>query len=182
MNDSKISVRYARALFQSALERNITDRVNSDMGFVSEVCSMPEFREILENPVIKPSDKKKVFSEIFRGKVEEITMSLINLVITNGRENYLPAIARVYKSETMKHQGITECHLTTAVKVDDGIRKQIAGLISSLFNTSVDFRENIDGAIIGGFILRVDDNYIDASVRNKLRKIKRELVGTGKLQ
>lgn len=182
MNDSKISVRYAKALFQSALEREITARVNSDMDFVSEVCSMAEFREILENPVIKPSDKKKVFNEIFGGKVEEVTMSLINLVITNGRESYLPAIARVYRSETMKHQGITECLLTTAVKVDDGIKNQIAGLISSLFNTSVDFRENIDGEIIGGFILRVDDNYIDASVRNKLRKIKRELIGTGKTQ
>ena len=182
MNDSKIPVRYARALFRSALEKNITDKVNSDLAFVSDVCILPEFKEILENPVIKASDKKRVFAKLFEGRVEKITMSLIDLVINNGRESYLPAIARVFRSETMSHSGITECLLTTAVQVDEIIKKQIKDLISSVFNTTVSLTENIDEEIIGGFILRIDDNYIDASVRNKLRKIKRELAGTGRFQ
>ena len=182
MNDSKIPVRYAKALFRSALGKNIIDRVNSDLAFVSDVCRLPEFKELLENPVIKASDKKRVFIKLFEGKVENITMSLIDLVINNGREGYLPAIARVYRSETMRHSGITECLLTTAVQVDETIKKQITDLISSVYKTTVNLNENIDEEIIGGFILRIDDNYIDASVRNKLRKIKKELVGTGRLQ
>jgi len=182
MNDSKISVRYARALFQSALERDSIERVNRDMTFVSEVCSLPEFKEILENPVIRASEKKRVFGEIFTGEVEKITMSLIELVINNGREGYLPAIARVFRSETMKHSGITECLLTTAVRVDEKIKGEISDFISSVFNTKVDLRENIDEEIIGGFTLRVDDNYIDASVRSRLRMIRKELTGGSRLQ
>ena len=48
-------------------------------------------------------------------------------------------------------------------------------MISDVFKTKVELEEVIDAEIIGGFILRVDDNYIDASVRNKLNKIKKEL-------
>ena len=48
-------------------------------------------------------------------------------------------------------------------------------LIASAFKTKVELKESVDKEIIGGFILKVNDNFIDASVRNKLRKIKKEL-------
>jgi F-type H+-transporting ATPase subunit delta len=102
-------------------------------------------------------------------------MSLIDIVVKNGREKYIPAIARAFVHETKKHKGITESLLTTAVKVNTAIKKQVTGMIEDLFKTKVDMKENIDEAIIGGFILKIEDNYIDASVRNKLRKIKKEL-------
>ncbi len=81
----------------------------------------------------------------------------------------------------MKYNDITESVLTTAVKVDPDIKKQISDLIANLFKTKVDLKENIDDSIIGGFILKVEDNYIDASVRNKLRKIRNEL-GVGSFE
>ena len=110
------------------------------------------------------------------GNVEEITLSLIDLVVKNGRESFLPAIARVFIHETLKYKGITKSVLTTAFKVDEKVKKQIIELISDVFKTKVELEEVIDPEIIGGFILRVDDNYIDASVRNKLNKIKKELM------
>ncbi|MCX6322262.1 MAG: ATP synthase F1 subunit delta [Bacteroidia bacterium] len=175
MNDSKISVRYSRALFQSALEKKILDKVNQDMIFISEVCKIPEAKEFLHSPIIVPSKKAAIFHKMLGDNVEEITLSLIDLVVRNGRESYIPAIARVFIHETMKHKGITESVLTTAVKVEANVKKQIADLISEVFKTKVVLKENIDADIIGGFILRVDDNYIDASIRNKLRKIKKSL-------
>jgi F-type H+-transporting ATPase subunit delta len=178
MNDSKISVRYSRALFQAALEKKILDKVNQDMIFISEICKIQETKEFLHSPIIVPSKKTAIFHKMLGDNVEKITLSLIDLVVQNGRESYLPAIARVFIHETMKYKGITESLLTTAVKVDSKVRKQISDLISEVFKTKVELKENIDTEIIGGFILRVDDNYIDASIRNKLRKIKKELKGS----
>jgi len=100
---------------------------------------------------------------------------MIDLVVKNGREAYIPAIARVFIHDTKEYNGITETLLTTAVKVDTGIKKQVTDMIADLFKTNVDLKENIDVSIIGGFILKIEDNYIDASVRNKLRKIRKEL-------
>jgi F-type H+-transporting ATPase subunit delta len=178
MNDSKISVRYSRALFNSALDKKILDNVNQDMIFISEVCKIPEAKEFLKSPIIPPSKKEDIFHKMLGDNVEKITLSLIDLIIKNGRESYLPAIARVFIHETKKHKGVTESYLTTAVKVDDKIKKEITDLISEVFKTKVELDENIDSDILGGFILRVDDNYIDASIRNKLRKIKKELLGS----
>jgi F-type H+-transporting ATPase subunit delta len=178
MNDSKISVRYSRALFQSALEKKILDKVNQDMILILEVCKTAETREFLQSPIIVPSKKSSILHNMFGESVEKITLSLLDLVVNNGRESHLPAIARVFIHETMKYKGITESLLTTAVKVDEKVKKQITDLISDIFKTKVELKENIDKEIIGGFILRVDDNYIDASIRSKLRKIRKELKGS----
>ena len=184
MNDSKISVRYSRALFQSALDKKLLDEVNQDMIFIAEICQLPDVKELLTSPIIVPSKKADILHKILGKELNELTLSLVDIVVKNGRERYIPAIARVFIHETMKFNGVTKSVLTTAVKVDENVRKQVSGLISDLFKTRVDLEENIDSDIIGGFILRVDDNYIDASIRNKLRKIRKELknmvITTGK--
>jgi F-type H+-transporting ATPase subunit delta len=175
MNDSRISVRYSRALFQAALDNKILERINRDMILLKDVCANPEIKEFLSNPVIRPSKKTEILENLLSKDVHKLTLSLIGLVVKNGRERFLPAIARVFVHDTMKYNDITESLLTTAVKVAPGIKKQISDLIANLFKTKVDLKETIDETVIGGFILRVDDSYIDASVRNKLRKIRKEL-------
>jgi F-type H+-transporting ATPase subunit delta len=136
---------------------------------------MNEVKEVLESPIIKPSKKTAIFHSILEKNTEKITLSLVDLLIKNGREKFLPAIARVFKDETLKYKGITETFLTTAVTVNDKIREEISEMISSVFKTKVELKETVDKEIIGGFVLKVNDNYIDASVRNKLRKIRKEL-------
>jgi F-type H+-transporting ATPase subunit delta len=178
MNESKISVRYSRALFELALEKNILDKVGQDMLFISEICKISEMKELLTSPVIKPSQKSNILHKIFENDVDKATLSLIDLVVKNGRANFIPAIARVFITETMKYKGITKSTLTTAAPIASKVKQQITDMITSVFKTKVEFEENVDPAIIGGFILKVDDNYIDASVRNKLRKIKKELIGS----
>ena len=177
MNESKISVRYSKALFESAVEQNILDRVYNDILFISEICKLPETKDLLMSPIIFPSRKSEILHKMFEGRIEKITMSLIDLTVKNGRESFIPSITRVFVSETMKFKGITRSVLTTAVKIDPEIRKQIIEIIQKVFKTKVELEENVDTEIIGGFILRVEDNLIDASLRNKLRRIRKELIG-----
>jgi F-type H+-transporting ATPase subunit delta len=174
MNESKISVRYSRALFQLAVEKKLVDKTFADMIFISEVCRIPEAKEILESPIIVPSKKIAILKSVFEKNIEKITMSLLELLVKNGRESQLPAVARVFMDETRRYTGVTESFLTTAIPVNEKIKKQISEMISSVFKTKVELREIVDKEIIGGFVLKVNDNYIDASVRNKLRKIKKQ--------
>ena len=175
MNDSKISVRYSRALFESAIQNKVLDDVHNDMILILEISSDPQVKEVLGSPVIPPSKKVTIMNALFSKSVNKLSMSLIEMVVRNGREKYLPAIARVFIHETMKYKGITEVILTTAVKVNDKVRDQISEMISKAFKTKVELKEIIDRDIIGGFILKIDDSYLDASVRNKLNRIEKEL-------
>jgi F-type H+-transporting ATPase subunit delta len=176
MNNSKISVRYSRAIFQSALEKKNLDKVYQDMIFISEICKNPETKEFLQSPIINPTKKEAIFHSMLEGNVEAITLSLLDLIVKSGRESFIPLIALNFIHETKKYKGITESVLTTAVKVDENIKKQVTDLISDIFKTTVELKENVDPEIIGGFILQIDDKYIDASIKNKLRKIKKELI------
>ena len=177
MNNGKISVRYAQALFESAVEKKLLDKVFQDMIYISEACKIPEMKEFLANPIIIPAKKTDVLQKILGKSIEKITFSLIELIVKNGRESFIPAIARVFIHETKEYKGITESVLTTAIKIDPKIRQQIIDFISGIFKTKVELKEVVDKEIIGGFILRIEDHYIDASVRNKLRKIEKELRG-----
>lgn len=175
MNDSKISVRYSRALFQSAVENGILDKVDQDMKLVLELCRVPEVINFLKSPIIVPSKKTGIIHKLLGENVDKSTLSLIDIIVKNGRESSLPAIARAFIHETLKHKGVTGSLLTTAVKVDDEVREKIVSLIEEIFKTKISLSDNVDPDIIGGFVLRVGDNYVDASIRNKLRKISREL-------
>ncbi len=177
MNESKISVRYSLALFESAIGKKVLDQVYQDMIFILEICSVKEMKELLESPIIVPSKKSEILNKVFKGNVEKLTLSLVEMVVKNGRESFLPGIARLFIGRTKEYKGITESLLTTAVKVDEKIKKQIIDLISGIFKTKVELKDVVDKEIIGGFVLRVEDNFIDASVRNKLRKIEKELKG-----
>lgn len=174
MNQSKISVRYSRALFQSALESKLLDKVNQDMIFILGICGLPEVKELLTSPIIVPSKKTEILHIIFGDNLQKLTLSFLDLIVKNGRESSIPDIARVFTHETMKHNGIKETILTTAVKVNPELKNKITGIITGLFKTKIDLKENIDEEIVGGFILKIDDNYFDASIRNKLRKIRKE--------
>jgi len=175
MNDSKISVRYSRALFQSALENGILSEVDKDMRLILEVCRVPEVTDFLKSPIIVPSKKTEILHKLFGENVRKITLSLIDIVVKNGRESSLPAIARVFIHETLKYNGVTDSVLTTAVKVDDEVRERIVKLIEEIFKTKISLSDIVDPDIIGGFVLRIGDNYVDASIRNKLRKVQKEL-------
>jgi F-type H+-transporting ATPase subunit delta len=178
MNNSLISVRYTKALFQSALDKNILDKVNQDMVFISGVLMDETAREFLKNPVIAPAKKMEIFHKMFGRSIEKVTMSLIDLLVKNGRESFLPAVARNFTHETLKYKGITRTVLTTATGLDEKVKKQLADLISEQFKTKVELEEAIDPEILGGFVLRIDDSYIDASVKSKLNKIRKELTGS----
>jgi F-type H+-transporting ATPase subunit delta len=69
MNDSKISVRYAKALFESAKEKDLLDEVSADMVEVQGIYMIPEFNDMLVNPVMKESQKYSVLDKVLGKKV-----------------------------------------------------------------------------------------------------------------
>ena len=106
MNESQISVRYAKALFKSASEMQILDQVFRDMELVSGVCQLEDFKYVLELPSLQSSKKCRLVGTVLKDKVSEISVSMINLVIQNNREMYLSAIARNFGDLYRQAKGI----------------------------------------------------------------------------
>ena len=82
MNESKISVRYAKALFLAADEAGTLKDVMDDMSFIMKTYKEGRFREMLESPVVRPSDKKLVVIEIFSNRITALTSDFLDLLIS----------------------------------------------------------------------------------------------------
>lgn len=176
MNESQISVRYAKALFQSASEKQMLDEAYHDMELLSEICKLDDFTYMLVLPSLQASQKRKVTRAIFEPHLSELSISMINLVIRNKREIYLPGIARYFKDLYRKAKGIHLAKLETAQPVDKSILDAIKELIRRTYHAEVDLNSEIDPDLIGGFILTVEGNQYDASVASNLKKIKKQLL------
>lgn len=177
MNEGKISVRYAKALFSLAKEENQHYLVMKDMeNLLKLFASVPEFNELTDNPVLKPSKKIDILNIIIQDRVQPITQSFIELIVENNRLNYLGSIARIYLDMYKQDLGIKPATLITAVPVDGELRHTILRIIEKRMNIKIELEEKIDAALIGGFVLKIGNQQIDASLLYQLEKIKKELI------
>ncbi len=176
MNESQISVRYAKALFQSASEKKLLKRVQDDMEMLAEICKLKEFQYMLAQPSLETSKKCKIAESIFARHFSELSLSMVILVIRNKRELFLSGIARYFGDLYRKAMAIRKATLITAHEVDEKILKQIGELIRKAYQAEVEMAAVVNKNIIGGFVLTVEDRQYDASVSGQLRKMKKQLL------
>ncbi len=177
MNLSKISVRYSKALFLTSQEKNVLKRVNDDMLLLYNTClDIEEFNKLLKNPIVSSSTKRKIIEFVFSGNVHEITLSFLYLILKNNREVFLEDITRVFLDLYRKKMEFVSVLLTTAISIDDDLRKKIIEMINTTYKADVEMTESVNKNILGGFKLQIEDKLLDASVSTSLNKLKRELL------
>jgi F-type H+-transporting ATPase subunit delta len=176
MNNGKIPVRYAKALISAAEEQGIMDEVRNDMKNILNILkNVPEMLQMLESPIISRSKKLEVLISVFDGKVHPLTLSFFRLAVENNREEQLAGMARMYINFYKQAKGIKIATLKTAVPVDKETKDKLAIMIRKVFKTEIELTDETDEDLIGGFILQVEDQQLDASISGQLNKIKRKL-------
>jgi F-type H+-transporting ATPase subunit delta len=179
MNESIIRVRYAKALFQLAEEYKIQETIKKDLDEILICISeSKEFRVLLETPLIKPFNKSKLINEIFEGRIEKLSLDFIHLLVKNKREAFLGQICLYFIDEYKLKQGIKEAIIFTADPLKPEHKKEILEYISNKLKLNIELHDKVDPSMIGGFILRIEDQQINASIKSQLRKIKRELINS----
>lgn len=171
MADQRVASRYVKSLLGLAEERGVLEAVHKDMLLFSQVCKENRaFTFMLRSPVIRHEKKKAVLDKIFGGKVNPLTMGIIDILTRKNREPILPAIAEEFHNAYNEFKGIGKASITTTIPMDSSLRTSIEAIVKKLSDKKlVDISEKIDKDLIGGFILNVGDRQIDASIRSKLR-------------
>lgn len=177
MNQSKISVRYAKAFYEFGSDKKILDILVADVKLlVNSLQSIPEFQEFISNPIVKPSDKKLFISNLLDKKVSTETINFLHVVITNKREIFIQDILRNFLDMYRKNSGITEVTITSSVELTKQQKEIVSKFVEKEFKTKVDVIEKVDASLLGGYILRIDDLQYDASIKTKLKQVKKELL------
>ena len=174
MKDSKTAARYAKALLGLSLDGGKLDSVYSNMQSLSEtIKGSSDLQSLINNPVIKGTDKLTVFSSLFATDFEESTMNTINLLLNNKREGLLAEVANQFIIQYKSHKNIVTAEVISATKLDEELKNKVLSLLKH--DGEVEIIEKVDASLIGGFIVRVGDKQIDASIATKFKQLRKEI-------
>lgn len=175
MKSTKAASRYAKALLELAIEQNKVEAVAADMKYLAQVNNeTPDFQVLLKSPVINTPKKIAIFSEIF-GQFDQLSTMFVNLIINNRREFMLAEIAHSFEAQLKSHNGIVPITLVSAVALTDATKKEILEKVQKSIKGTLEVTEIIDETLIGGFIIRMDDVQIDASIASQFNNLKQRL-------
>lgn len=173
MDHSTIAVRYSKAIFEVALNEGLLEQVKNDFDNIGALHVNNEFVSLLKSKTVQPSYKKKFFDSLFGKTFNKITLQFLYIVIESKREDFIPGICLNFLSRYYSYKNIKKAKLTTAIELNDITKQKIETELGQKFNAKIELTTQSDTNIIGGYILQIDDNQIDASIANKLKQLKK---------
>jgi len=178
MPNPRLAARYAKSLIDLANETNQLESVYRDMLYLQAVCKESrEFLALMRSPVVKADKKVAIVEAVTRGKISELTDSFNRLMITKGRESYLPEISSAFIDQYKHQKGIHTIKLTTAVPVTEEVKAQLINQVQQQTNMgNIDLKASVNEEIIGGFVLEMGDQLVDASILYDLNKVKSQFL------
>jgi F-type H+-transporting ATPase subunit delta len=176
MKSNKAAVRYAKALLELAVEHNKVELIEADILQLLKVANEAhDFQVFLNSPLINIDKKIAVIKQIF-SDFNQTTIDFLNLVTNNGRETVMIDIAKQFISQLKTLRGIVPVTIISAQPLEESTKQSILVNIAPAIHGTPEITEEIDSDLIGGFIVRMGDHQIDASVASQLQRLKQQFV------
>ena len=174
---SAVAERYAAALADVAVERKNSETIKRNLAaFAEAFSSVADLRNALESPALNAEVKRKVIAEV-AGKMglDVAVRNFIYLVVDHRRTEILPEMEEAFLSELNERLGIVEAEVTSAHELNDDEKRQLRTVLEQRTGKKVEARFQIDGALLGGAIVRLGSTIYDGSVRDQLKRLREQL-------
>ena len=173
MQQSRVTIRYAKALFQLVIEQDALEQSYRDMVLLDKVCAeSKELSMLLKSPIVKTDKKLKILEEVFGSKISKVTMSFINIITTKKREKILALIASSFITLYKAHNKIETATVITADPLDEALIAEVISFIKKHGDDNVELTKKVDSTIIGGAIIRMRGKQLDASVSKAISELR----------
>lgn len=176
MSESRIAARYARSLYDRAVEVNTLPAVYGEISQIHALVHQSrDLFHFLNSPLIPKDKKRAALDKIFGGFSAEVK-GLIELLVAKNRESLLHLVAAEFIKWYNQLNAITEAVVTTAIALDDNtLNKVIAYVKQQTGAREVKITSKIDPHIIGGFTIMFEGKIYDSSLLTQIKRIKQEL-------
>jgi F-type H+-transporting ATPase subunit delta len=164
------------ALIGLADERNLTERIGQDMALIQETLNENSLlRAVLSTPIIRPGLLENAIKSIFEKHLTLEVMNLMKLLIHKGRGALLDKVAENYLLILDERMNVMNAHITSAQELDEKAKADISAKLGSIMKTTVRPSYKVDPSLRGGFVAKVGDTLIDASIQNQLELLREHL-------
>jgi F-type H+-transporting ATPase subunit delta len=166
---------YGRSLFEVARENDKLDVIREQLGeFADAVDDNRELQVFLFSPYFSTEEKKDGLGKIV-GDADEHFLNFLELLAEKHRLPVIFRIRRVLDQLWAKENKLLEVSVTSAVELDEKLVKQIGDEIEKQTGQTVELQSNVDPDVLGGLVLQVGNTVLDASVRNRLEKLRKQI-------
>jgi ATP synthase F1 delta subunit len=166
---------YAKALFDVAKEKDKLDDVHEQLGqFADALEESPDMQAFFFSPYFSSADKQEGISKAVSGAESEL-VNFLELLAEKHRMPVLFAVRRAFDelyAEERKRIAVT---LTSAVELDPKVVKKVGEEIKRQTGREIEIETTVDEGVLGGLVLQVGNKVLDASVRSKLDRLRREI-------
>jgi F-type H+-transporting ATPase subunit delta len=164
---------YAEALMSLAEAQNLTSQFGENANAVLEtLASSAELGEFLVNPFTKADSKKAVVRQLFESQVQPYFLNFLLLLVDRRRIFLLEGICRQYRVLLRKLSNTVLAEVISTIALSDTQRESVIQKVKEMAQaTEVELETKIDPELIGGVIIKVGSQVLDASIRGQLRRI-----------
>lgn len=175
MSAERLSFRYAKSLLELAKDQGQLETIKGDIESLKAATENRDLYMLLKSPVVSKMKKANVLEAIFGDGFQDMTMSFMDILLTKGREMYIPEIATEFLAQYKAMNKISTVKLITAKPIGDAALAAIkAKLVAgNELENDVEIETFVDEDLIGGFKLEFNDKLYDASVAHQLNQLKK---------
>jgi F-type H+-transporting ATPase subunit delta len=167
---------YARSLFEAALEKDQLDEVREQLGeFADAVNDDRNLQIFFFSPYFSTQEKVEGLHRAVSG-AEPILLNFLELLLENHRMPAIFRIRRSYDALWEEHNRLLPVEVTSAVELDEQTVRHIGDQIQEQTGRTVELSSTVEPDILGGIVVRVGNQVLDASIRNRLENLRKQVV------
>jgi ATP synthase F1 delta subunit len=169
---------YARSLFQVAQEQDKLDAIRDQLvEFADALSQSREMQQFFFSPYFSTKEKEEGLEKVVSG-AEDAMLNFLKLLIENHRMPLLFRVRAEFDELWEQENKLLPVQVTSAVELDKRTVKQIGDRISEQTDRKVDLSSRVDPEILGGIVVRVGNSVLDASIRNRLEQLRKQVART----
>ena len=166
---------YARSLFEVAQEHDKLDVVRDQIGeFADALDRSRELQTFFFSPYFSTEEKKQGLDKALEGE-DDVVRNFLAVLIENHRMPALFRIRRELDAMWREVNKLLPVQVTSAVELDEAVTRQIGEEIGRQTGRQVELTTNVDPDVLGGIVLRVGNSILDASIRTRLDRLRKQV-------
>jgi F-type H+-transporting ATPase subunit delta len=177
MSTRSSAARYARALFDVALQESITERADQDLStFAALLEQHPSLRDVLSHPAI-PAARKRALTQELTARLQLSTpvTKVLLLLAERDRLALLPDLVELYRERLLDYQQVVRAEITTAEPLQGETETQLRDRLARATGRKVTLTTRVDPAILGGVVTRIGNIVYDGSLAAQLARMRERL-------
>jgi F-type H+-transporting ATPase subunit delta len=166
---------YARALFEVAGQHDVLDRVHDELGeFADALEESRELRFFFFSPYFSSEEKRDAIERILEG-ADERFVNFLKLLAERHRMPVIHRMRQRFEQLWAEEHRLLPVSVTSAVELEDRLVQEIGRRIEEQTGRRVQLTSTVDPDVLGGLVVRVGNMVLDASVRNRLEQLRKQV-------